>query len=84
MRTQVAPGIWRDDGPQSAHARYNQFAVQAVTVVSMVPVLHADYSTRRSQNVEITRRELGDKPGDPARPNLDDGDVKPAVIEVLP
>lgn len=39
MRTQVAPGVWRDDGPQAAHVRYNQFAVQAVTVASMVPVL---------------------------------------------
>lgn len=39
MRVAIAPGVWRDDGPQSVTAHVNNFAVGAVTGDRMVPTI---------------------------------------------
>ena len=69
MRVAIAPGVWRDDGPQTASARQDHFAVSASTGAAMVPILSnsaapvtAAETRRRKYRREKIRAEAKPRP----------------------
>lgn len=51
MRTMVAPGKWRDDGPSEAHLTVRQFHVYASSGDAMLPVLAPIVAAQRPDRV---------------------------------